>query len=156
MSINATLLAQMIVFILLVWFTMKFVWPIIRAAMDEREQRIADGLAAAERGQSNLEQAKVEAQKIIDEARNQAREIMDAAHNRATDIVEEAKNDGEQERDRQVAAGRSEIEQQLGRARDELRAQVATVAMAGAERILAREIDANAHRQLLDQLAAEL
>ena len=156
MSINATLLAQMIVFILLVWFTMKFVWPIIRAAMDEREQRIADGLAAAERGQSNLEQAKVEAQKIIDEARDQAREIMDAAQNRANDIVEEAKSEGEKERDRQVAAGRSEIEQELGRATDELRGQVAAIAMAGAERILAREIDGSTHQALLEQLAADL
>ena len=156
MSINATLLAQMIVFILLVWFTMKFVWPVIRAAMDEREQRIADGLAAAERGQSNLEQAKVDAQKIVDEARDQAREIMDAAHSRANDIVEEAKGDGEKERDRQVAAGRSEIEQELGRAKDELRGQVAAIAMAGAERILAREIDSAAHQELLERLAADL
>ena len=100
MSINATLLAQMIVFILLVWFTMKFVWPIIRAAMDEREQRIADGLAAAERGQSNLEQARVEAEKIVDEARGQAREIMEAAPSRANDIVDEGKSEGERERAR--------------------------------------------------------
>jgi F-type H+-transporting ATPase subunit b len=156
MSINATLLAQMIVFILLVWFTMKYVWPVIRAAMDEREQRIADGLAAAERGQSNLEQAKVEAQKIIDAARSQAKDIMDAAQSRANDIVEEAKNDGERERGRQIAMGRSELEQELGRARDELRGQVAAIAMAGAERILAREIDASAHRELLEQLAADL
>ena len=156
MSINATLLAQMIVFILLVWFVMKFVWPIIRAAMDEREQRIADGLAAAERGQSNLEQAKVEAAKIIDQARDQAKEVIDAAHNRATDIVDEGKSDGEKERGRQVAAGHSEIEQELGRVRDELRAQVAGIATAGAERILAREIDADSHRQLLEELAAEL
>ncbi len=156
MSINATLLAQMIVFILLVWFTMKFVWPIIRAAMDEREQRIADGLAAAERGQSNLEQAKAEAQKIIEAARGQAREIMDAAQNRATEIVEEAKSEGERERSRQVAMGRSELDQELGRARDELRGQVAAIAVAGAERILAREIDSQAHRQLLEQLAGEL
>ena len=156
MSINATLLAQMIVFILLVWFTMKFVWPVIRAAMDEREQRIADGLAAAERGQSNLEQAKMEAEKIIDEARDQARDIMDATQSRASDIVDEAKSEGEKERDRQVAAGRSEIEQELGRAKDELRGQVAAIAMAGAERILAREIDPAAHQQLLEQLAADL
>ena len=156
MSINATLLAQMIVFMLLVWFTMKFVWPIIRAAMDEREQRIADGLAAAERGQSNLEQAKVEAQKIVDAARGQAKEIMDAAQSRANDIVEEAKGEGERERSRQVAMGRSELEQELGRARDELRGQVAAIALAGAERILAREIDSGTHRELLEQLAADL
>jgi F-type H+-transporting ATPase subunit b len=156
MSINATLLAQMIVFILLVLFTMKYVWPVIRAAMDEREQRIADGLAAAERGQSNLEQAKVEAEKVIDAARIQAKDIMDAAQKRANDIVEEAKGEGERERSRQIAMGRSELEQELGRARDELRGQVAAVAMAGAERILAREIDAGTHRELLEQLAADL
>jgi len=156
MSINATLLAQMIVFILLVWFTMKFVWPIIRAAMDEREQRIADGLAAAERGQSNLEQAKVEAEKVIEAARNQAKDIMDAAQSRANDIVEEAKGEGERERNRQVAVGRSELEQEMGRARDELRGQVAAIAMAGAERILAKEIDGSAHRDLLEKLAADL
>ena len=156
MSINATLLVQILVFALLVWFTMKFVWPIILEAMSEREQRIADGLAAAEKGQSDLENAKSEADGIIAQARDQAREIVDGANSRANDIVDEARSEGERERQRQIDAAQAEIEQEISRARDQLRAEVAGIAVAGAERLLSKEIDADTHRQLLDALAAEL
>lgn len=156
MSINVTLFVQMLVFGLLVWFTMTFVWPVIRSAMDEREQRIADGLAAAERGQGDLRNAKVEADKIVAAARDQAREIVDQAGTRATDLVDQARSDGESERKRQLEAAQAEIQVEINRARDELRGQVAAIAVAGAQKILAREIDSNAHKALLDELAAKL
>ena len=156
MSINATLLVQILVFGLLVWFTMKFVWPIILEAMAEREQRIADGLAAAEKGQSDLNNAKSQADSIIAEAREKAREIVDGANARAGDIVDEGRSEGERERQRQLASAKAEIEQEVSRVRDQLRAEVAGIAVAGAERLLGKEIDANTHRQLLDSLAAEL
>jgi len=155
-SINATLLVQILVFGLLVWFTMKFVWPIILEAMADREKRIADGLAAAERGQSDLENAKGEADGIIGKAREQAREIVDGANARANDIVDEARSEGARERQRQLDAAQAEIEQEAGRLRDQLRAEVAGIAVAGAERLLGQEINADSHRQLLDSLAAEL
>lgn len=156
MSIDLTLVVQVIVFVLLVWFTMAFIWPPLRQAMDEREKKIADGLAAAERGQRDLAEAKTEADKIIKAAREQARSITDQAEARAGEIVESAKSDGEAEKRRQIEGARAEIDVEINRARDELRGQVAAIAVAGAERILAREIDANAHKALLDQLASEL
>ena len=156
MSINVTLFVQMLVFALLVWFTMTFVWPLMRQAMDERQQRIADGLAAAERGQSNLQEAQVEAGKIIAEARDQGKEIVDQASSRATDIVDEARADGESEKRRQLESARAEIEVEKNRARDELRAQVAMISLAAAKKVLVREIDPEDHKDLLDRLAAEL
>jgi F-type H+-transporting ATPase subunit b len=156
MTINVTLFVQMLVFALLVWFTMTFVWPVIRRAMDEREQRIADGLAAAERGRADLTQAKEHADKIVAEAREQARDIVAQASTRAGDIVEEARSDGEAERRRQLENAKSEIEVEINRAKEELRAQVAGIAVAGAEKVLGREIDAEAHRDLLERLAREL
>ena len=156
MSINVTLFVQMIVFAVLVWFTMTFVWPLIRGAMDEREQRIADGLTAAEKGQRDLLDAEAKAQTIITEARDQAKEIVAQASGRATDIVDEARADGEAEKRRQLEATQAEIEVEFNRARDELRGQVATIAMAGAVKVLAREIDSSTHRDLLDSLASEL
>jgi F-type H+-transporting ATPase subunit b len=155
-SINATLLVQMLVFGLLVWFTMKFVWPIILGAMAEREKRIADGLAAADKGQSDLENAKGEADAIINKAREHAREIVDGANSRASDIVDEGRSEGSRERQRQLDAAQAEIEQEASRVRDQLRAEVAGIAVAGAERLLGKEINADTHRQLLDSLAAEL
>ena len=156
MSINVTLFAQMLVFGLLVWFTMSFVWPLIRGAMEEREQTIADGLAAAEKGQGDLKQAGVEAGKIIEEARDQARDVLSKANARANDIVEEARSEGEVEKHKRLDSAQSELEVEINRARDELRQQVATIAIAGAEKILSREIDEAAHRDLLDRLAADL
>jgi len=156
LSINVTLFAQMLVFGLLVWFTMTFVWPLIREAMDEREQKITDGLAAAEKGQSDLRQAGVETEKIIGDARDQARDILSKANSRANDIVEEARSEGEVEKRKRLDSAESEIEVEVNRARDELRQQVAAIAISGAEKVLSREIDEAAHRDLLDRLAAEL
>lgn len=156
MSINVTLFVQMLVFAVLIWFTMTFVWPLIRGAMDEREQRIADGLTAAEKGQRDLLDAEAKAQTIITEARGHAKEIIDQASSRATDIVDEARTDGEVEKRRQLEATQAEIEVEVNRARDELRGQVAAMAVAGAEKVLAREIDSSTHRDLLDGLASEL
>lgn len=156
MSINVTLFVQMLVFGLLTWFTMTFVWPLIREAMEEREQKITEGLAAAEKGQTDLRQAEVEAEKIIGEARDQARDILSKANSRANDIVDEARSEGEVEKRKRLDSAQSEIEVEINRARDELRQQVATIAIAGAEKVLSREIDAAAHRDLLDRLAAEL
>ena len=156
MSINVTLFVQMLVFGLLVWFTMTFVWPLMRRAMEEREQKIADGLAAAEKGQSDLKRAAAEAEKLIAEAREQAREIVTKASSRATDIVDEARSDGEIEKRKRLESAQSELDVEINRARDELRRQVGAIAVAGAEKVLAREIDGDAHRDLLDRLAAEL
>ena len=156
MSINVTLFVQMLVFALLVWFTMTYIWPVIRQAMDEREQQIADGLAAADKGRSDLESAEAEAQTIIAAARDQARDILNKASSRATGIVDEARSQGEVEKRKRLESAQQEIDVEVNRARDELRHQVATIAVAGAEKVLAREIDAEAHRELLDRLAAEL
>jgi F-type H+-transporting ATPase subunit b len=139
-----------------VWFCMKYIWPPITAAIEARQKEIADGLAAAERGQSDLSAAKSEADKIVAAARDQARGIVDQANTRANDIVEAAKAEGEGEKRRQLEGARTEMDVEINRARDELRSQVAAIAMAGAERILSKEIDANTHRALLDSLAAEL
>jgi F-type H+-transporting ATPase subunit b len=151
-----TLIGQSIAMIVFVWFCMKYIWPVIMNAIEQRQTEIANGLAAAEKGQSSLATAKVEVDKIIAAARDQARGIVDQANTRATAIVEQGKADGEAARKAQVDAGRAEIEVELNRAREELRGQVARIAVAGAEKVLGREIDANAHRDLLGKLAAEL
>lgn len=156
MDFNLTLIGQTIAMIFFVWFTMKYIWPPIMNAIEARQVAIADGLAAAERGQTDLANAKTEADKILAAARDQARGIVDQASSRANGIVDAAKAEGETEKQRRLESARAEIEVEINRARDELRAQVAAIAVAGAERILAREIDAKAHRDLLDRLAAEL
>ena len=156
MSINVTLFVQIVVFGLLVWFTMRFIWPVIIQAMEEREQRIADGLAAAEKGRGELEAAANEAESIVSAARDQARDILGKANSRAAGIVEEARSEGEEQKRKRLESARAEIDVEVNRARDELRGQVAAIAVAGAEKVLAREIDADAHRELLDRLAADL
>ena len=156
MSINVTLFVQMLVFALLVWFTMTYIWPLIIQAMEEREQRIADGLAAAEQGRSDLESAEAKAQTIIAAARDQARDILNKASARATGIVDEARSQGEDEKRKRLESAQAELDVEVNRARDELRNQVAVIAVAGAEKVLAREIDTETHRELLDRLAAEL
>ncbi len=156
MDFNLTLIGQTIAMIFFVWFTMKFIWPPIMNAIEARQVAIADGIAAAQRGQTDLENAKAEAAKIIEGARSQAREIIEQASSRANGIVEAAKAEAEAEKQRRLEAARAEIDVELNRAREELRGQVAAIAVAGAERILKREIDAAAHRDLLDRLAAEL
>jgi len=156
LDINLTLWGQSIAMLVFVWFCMKFIWPPIMQAIEERQTQIADGLAAAERGEQSLEKAKAEAGDIVDDARKQATTILDQAHARANEIVAEGKTDGIQERERQLAAARSEVEQETNRAREELRGQVSAIAVASAEKILQREIDASAHDDILNKLAAEL
>ena len=156
MNINATLLGQMIAFGLFAWFCMKFVWPPIMQAMEERTKRIADGLAAADEGRKELADAEVKSQGIVGEARQKAVEIVDQAQTRAHEMIDEAKSIGTQEGKRMITAARSEIEQETTRARDDLRREVAAIALAGAEKLLEREIDAKTHIALLDGLAKEI
>ena len=156
MDINLTLLGQTIAMIVFVWFCMKFIWPPILNAIEERQQQIEDGLAAADKGEQKLEQARAEAGEIIADARKQATSILDQAHARANEIVAEGKLDGVKERDRQLTAAKSEIEQETNKAREELRGQVSAIAIASAEKILNREIDGKAHDDILGKLAQEL
>jgi len=155
-DINLTLLGQTIAMIVFVWFTMKFIWPYVMNAIEERQTKIADGLAAAERGQQSLDSAKEEAAAIVNDARKQASGILDQAHARANEIVAEGKAEGVRERERQLQAARAEIEQEANRAREELRGQVSAIAVASAEKILMREIDPKTHEDILTRLAAEL
>lgn len=156
MDINLTLIGQIIAMVVFVLFCMKFVWPPLMSAIEERQAKITEGLAAADQGQERLEQAEAEAGKIVAEARQQATGILDQAHARANEIVAEGKESGVKERERQLAAAQAEIEQEAHRAREELRGQVSAIAMAGAEKILNREIDANAHEDILGKLAREI
>lgn len=156
MSINATLIAQMITFGILIWFTMKFIWPPLTRAMDERAQRIAEGLSAAERARKELADADARVAEEIKKARVEAMSIIDKATQQANQIIEKAKQDAITEAGRQKATAAADIENMTHRAREELRGQVASLAVSGAEKILKREIDANAHKALLDQLVAEM
>jgi F-type H+-transporting ATPase subunit b len=155
-DINATLIGQTIAMLVFVWFCMKFIWPPIMTAIEERQTEIADGLAAAERGQQSLDKANAEAEGIIENARKQATTILDQAHARANEIISEGKEEGVKERQRQLAAATAEVEQETNRAREELRGQVSAIAVASAEKILRREIDQKAHEDILSKLAAEL
>ncbi|HET7649561.1 MAG TPA: F0F1 ATP synthase subunit B [Gammaproteobacteria bacterium] len=156
MNINASLIAEMFAFALFIWLTMKFVWPPITKAMSDREQKIADGLAAGERGRKDLENAKEEATRILHAARDKAAEVANVANQQAAMILEEARKDAQAERQRQAEAAKAEIQQELNRAKDALRAEVAKVALTAAERIIEREIDAKAHKALLDELAGQI
>lgn len=156
MDLNATLLGQMIAFAVFVWFCMKFVWPLLLDMIEERQAEITDGLAAAEKGNRALEEAEAEKAIILDEARGQAREIIDQANTRASGIVDEARGEAGNEKERILASAQAEAEQEANRAREELRGQVGALAIAGAEKIIQREIDAAAHKDLLDKLAAEI
>lgn len=156
MSINATLIGQIIVFAFLVWFTMKFVWPPITKAMEERQKRIADGLASAERGEHELELAQKRATEVLKEAREQAAQIVDQANKRGNDIVEEAKTNAKQEAERIVANQQAQMDQELQKAREDLRGQVTELAISAASKILEREVDAKAHKGLIDDLAKQL
>jgi F-type H+-transporting ATPase subunit b len=155
-NINLTLIVQMIVFILLIWFTMKFVWPMILGPMTEREQRIAHGLAAAEEGEKELASARDKADVIVREARERANQIIDHAQHRANELVEEAKGTASNESARIVAAAQQQIELDTNRARESLRREVAGIAVTAASKLLDREIDARKHADLLDQLATEI
>lgn len=156
MDLNATIVGQTIAMIVFVWFCMRFVWPLIMNMIEERQTQIADGLAAADEGSRSLEKAEVKIAGMIKEARTQGREIIDEANTRGSGIVDEARVEAGRERERIVTAAHAEVEQDVNRAREELRGQVASIAVAGAERIIAKEIDAATHKDLLDQLAAEI
>ena len=156
MDINATLLGQVIVFVILIWFSAKFIWPPLVKAVEDRQKKIAEGLAAAERGQTELQSAHGEAQSIVEAARVQAKKIVDQAHKREVEIVEEARSTAVEEGKRIIESSRQDAQQEKTRARDELRKDVATLAVAGASRLLQREIDPMAHADLIEQLAREI
>jgi F-type H+-transporting ATPase subunit b len=156
MNITFTLIAQAIVFIAFVLFTKRFVWPYLLRAIEARQKTIADGLAAAEQGRRSLESSTRQAEEAIAQARGRATEIVAQAEKRAVQLVDEARSAARQEGERELAAARAEIEQQLTRAREQLRHQVASLAVAGAEKILRREVDARAHAQLLETIRQQL
>lgn len=156
MNINLTLIGQTITFIVFVWFCMKFVWPPIMSALNERKKKIADGLAAAERGAHEKELAEKKAAEVLHEAKQQAQDIINQAQKRASEIVEESKETARSEGERIIATAQAEIEQEVNRAREELRGQVASLAVAGAGKILKREIDAKANEDLLKDLVAQI
>ena len=145
MNINFTLIAQATAFAVLIWFTVKFVWPPLLKAIETRQKEIADGLAAAQEGRSALEVAAKKSDATLNEAKQKASEIIGQAEKRAAQIIDEAK-----------ANAKAEIDQEVNRAKEGLRAQVSTLAVAGAEKILRKEIDAKAHSDMLSKLAAEL
>ncbi len=156
MEIGMTLLGQALSFAILVWFTAKFIWPPLMAAIEARQQKIAEGLAAADRAQKNLAQTQEKVNEALKDARVKANEIIDQAHQRGTQIIESAKNEAIVEANRQKALAESEIAAAANRAKEDLRKQVSLLAVNGAEKLLRREIDANAHKALLDELAAQL
>lgn len=156
MDINFTLVAQAIAFAVLIWFTVKFVWPPLLKAIETRQKEIADGLAAAQEGRSALEVAAKKSEVTLNEAKNKASEIIGQAEKRAAQIIDEAKANAKAEGDRIIAGAKAEIDQEVNRAKEGLRAQVSTLAVAGAEKILRKEIDAKAHSDMLSKLAAEL
>jgi F-type H+-transporting ATPase subunit b len=155
-NINLTLIVQMIVFIVLVWFTMKFVWPMILGPMEERSRKIAAGLAAAEKGQQELAQARDRAEAVVREARERANQIIDQAQHRANDLVEQAKGTATAEGRRLVEAAKQQIELEATHAREALRREVATIAVSAASKVLEREIDPRAHADLLSKLATQI
>ena len=154
MNLNATILAQMIIFGALVWFTMKFVWPMIMGAMQVRSQKIAEGLAAADRGQKDLAAAESRVEEIVKAARERALGIEHQAQARANELVEAAKQTASSEGARLLESARSQVVLETQKAREELRRQVAALAVSGAAKIIEREIDPRTHAQLLDKLAA--
>ena len=156
MNINLTLVIQMIVFAILVWFTMRFVWPKILGPLEERARKIAQGLAAAEEGEKELSAARGTAESIVRDARERANQIIDHAQHRANELVDQAKVAAGDEGARIVAAAQQQIELESTRARESLRREVAGIAVGAAAKLLGREIDARAHADLLDQLAAEI
>jgi F-type H+-transporting ATPase subunit b len=156
MNITATLFAQAAVFALFIAFTVKFIWPYMLRAIETRQKTIADGLAAAEQGKRSLEESTKQADASIAQARNRAAEVISQAEKRAAQMIEEAKNAAREEGGREKAAAKAEIAQELTRAREQLRDHVASLAVAGAEKILRREIDAKAHAELLDSIKKQL
>lgn len=156
MEINATLFGQSIAFVFFVWFCMKKVWPPLLAAIEERQAKIEEGLAASDQAEKDLQLARDKATAQLKEAKAQAAEIIDQAKKRATVLVDEETKRGHDEREKIIAQGHTEIEAERNRAKEDLRKQVASLAVTGAEKILAREIDAATHSEILDKLVTEL
>jgi len=155
-NINLTLLGQAISLLIFVWFCMKYVWPFIMNSLNERENRIADGLAAAEKGLHELQQAEERVREMLDGGKVQAQEYIAQAHKRGEEVIEEAKQAAAQQGDRILTEARAEIAQEIQQAREALRAEVSSLALSGAEQVLMREIDGARHREFLDKLSAEL
>ena len=156
MSINLSLIAQAVAFALFIWFTVKFIWPPLLRAIEARQKQIADGLAAAEQGKKSLETSAKQAEQAIQDARGRAADILAQAEKRGAQMVDEAKTAAKAEGDREKAAAKADIQQEAQRAREQLREQVAALAVAGAEKILRREVDAKAHAELLDGIKKQL
>jgi F-type H+-transporting ATPase subunit b len=156
MNLNLSLVAQAITFAAFIWFTVKFVWPPLLRMIEARQKTIADGLAAAEQGRRSLEVSTRQADDAIKEARARAAEILAQAEKRSSQLIDEARQSARQEGDRELAAAKAEIEQEVSRAREELRDRVASLAVAGAEKILRREVDARAHGELLESIKRQL
>jgi len=156
MEINATFIGQALAFAILIWFSYKFVWPPLMGAIEERQTKIAEGLAAADRSKKDLAQAEEKVNEVLREARTKANEIIDQAQARANQIVDQAKVEAIAEAGRQKTIAISEIESAANRAKEDLRRQVSQLAVAGAEKLIRKEIDGNVHKALLDELAAEI
>ena len=156
MNFNATLIGQTITFIVFVWFCMKYIWPPLMAALEERNARISEGLAAAQRGQQDLEDAQAKVSDSLKDAKQQAQEIINQAQKRANEIVDEAKDSARDEADKIKVAASADIDQQVTAAREQLRKEVSVIAIAGAEQILKREVDAKVHAEVLDELVAQI
>lgn len=156
MNFNATLIGQSITFLVFVWFCMKYIWPPLLAVLEERNARISDGLAAAERGQKDLEEAQLKVGDSLKDAKQQAQEIINQAQKRANEIVDEAKQIARDEADKIKVAAASDVDQQIHSAREQLRKEVSGIALAGAEKILKREVDAKTHATVLDELVAQI
>jgi F-type H+-transporting ATPase subunit b len=156
MDIGMTLLGQALSFAILIWVTVKFIWPPLMVAIEERQQKIAEGLAAADRSKKDLAQAEEKVNEVLREARTKASEIVNQAEARRAQIIDQAKVEAIEEGNRQKAAALAEIDASASRAREDLRKQVSALAVAGAEKLIRREIDGNAHRALLDELAAQI
>lgn len=156
MNINLTMLGQAISFAVFVWFCVKYVWPPVLKALEERETRIADGLAAAEKGQQDLKNAAQRVDEILAEGRDKAQEFVVQSQRRADEIVDQAKQAASEEGERLLASARGQIDTERNEARESLRKEVASLVLAGAEQVLMREIDARAHRDVLDKLIAEI
>ena len=156
MNMNLTLFGQTIAFAIFVWFCMKYVWPPLTQAMQERQKKIAEGLDAAGRAQQDLKLAQEKVSNTLRETREQAAEIIELANKQANSIVEEAKQQAQAEGERLIAGAKAEIEQEVNRAKDQLRTQVAALAILGAEKILESKVDTKAHNKLVEKLASQL
>ncbi len=156
MNINLTMFGQLISFVVFVWITMKYVWTPIMAALEERKQEMADGLAAAERGQHEQELAKNRARQLLHEGKEQAAEIVSQAHKRAAEIMDEAKDNARVEGNRILTAAKADVDQEALKAREQLRERVAELAVLGAQKILQKEVDANAHKDIVTALTEQI